>query len=117
MYCRKCGYSMKEDARFCRACGFPVYAVPTVLPDGTRFRRNGGNLGRFSVVAVYMMLLALLIFTGIALMSMNHKSPRAAKRGAVVNTGKMLAETEASLTRIYPNDIIFPEMREAHVGL
>ena len=94
MYCENCGCSLKEGALFCETCGTPVYAIPTVLPDGTELIQvSDDRLGWFSIAGVYMMLLAILIFTGIALAAVNGRGPCAARREAAANTGKMMVKS------------------------
>ena len=90
MYCEKCGCSLKEGAIICAACGTPVYATPTVLPDGTELLQESDRLGWFSVAGVCMMLLVILVFTVIALAAVNGKGPYAARREASIIYGQNL---------------------------
>src|SRR5690554_2402258 len=60
MYCRKCGKSNEESARFCAGCGHALGQPRTQAPAG-----GGGGGGGVAIVVVVL----AVVFGGIALVS------------------------------------------------
>ena len=103
LYCRKCGATLDEDARFCRVCGTPVTTSvePSAAPAPRRMRRHY-IIPVAILIAILVVALFFAVFALIPVQSVKFNQSNSAVAIPGVDTVRLYIQADVADINVIP---------------